>query len=180
MQRFLLIMLCSVCAGCFNPAALQVSSDESAEAQPEEPAAGGAPRDNAAPAAEGAELPIVKARVVDKQAAMAENPNLRETENAVNAGDPLSAATQSYFAAGSNIHLLNFKHQIDIFQAQYDRYPTFDEFAKMFQVDEVDYGKGLKPWQMYAYDSSDGTVCLLEDREIRRIRSEANGVEYEE
>jgi hypothetical protein len=177
MQRCLPIVLCCLCAGCFNPSAFKVSSDESDGAKPAAP--GAAPQNNAPPAAQGPAFPDVKARVVDKQVAMAENPNLRETENGINAMDPISSASQSYFALGSRVHLLNFKHQIDIFQAQYERYPTFDEFADMMQVNQVEY-KGLKPWQMYAYDSSDGTVCILEDLDVKRARYEAAGIEYEE
>ena len=92
---------------------------------------------------------------------------------------PVSSATQSYFALGSRIHLLNFKHQIDIHQALNDRFPTFDEFSEMMQTQDVEF-KGLKPWQMYAYDSSDGTVCILEDPDVKRARREAAGLETEE
>jgi hypothetical protein len=176
MQRLIPVLLCCLCAGCFDPTALQVSSDETPEAETDSPVApaGGAP-----PVAVRPGFPDVEAQVVDKQVAMAENPNLRETENEINAMDPLSAASQSYFALGSRIHLMNFKHQVDIMRELNDRYPTFDEFAEMMQTHDVEF-KGLKPWQMYAYDSSDGTVCILEDLDVKRARYEAADIPYPE
>ena len=180
MQRFIPFVVCCLCAGCFDPTALRVSSDETPDAEAAAPAApAAAPDGNGPPAAAAAGIPDVPAQVVDKQVAMAENPNLRETENGIDAMDPVSQASQSYFALGSRIHLLNFKHQIDIMQALNDRYPTFDEFSEMMQTQDVEF-KGLKPWQMYAYDPSDGTVCILEDPDVKRARREAAGLEYEE
>ncbi len=180
MQRFIPVVLCCLCAGCFDPTALQVSGDETPEADPGAAADPAAALQAGAPPAAGAPaFPEIEAQVVDKQVAMAENPNLFETENGINAMDPVSAASQSYFNLASRIHLANFKHQIDIMQALNDRYPTFDEFSEMMQTQDVEF-KGLKPWQMYAYDSSDGTVCILEDPDVKRARYEEAGVEYEE
>ena len=180
MQRLIPVVLCCLCAGCFNPTALQVSSDGSSEADADSSdARAGAPEGGAPPEAVAPVIMDVEAQVVDKQVAMAENPNLRETENEIDAMDPVSAASQSYFALGSRIHLLNFKHQVDIMRELNDRYPTFEEFSEMMRTHDVEF-KGLKPWQMYAYDSSDGTVCILEDLDVKRARHEAAGLEYDE
>lgn len=180
MPRFLPVLACCLATGCFDPSALQVTTEETADNEPAGPVDPVAAVDGDAPdAVITPTFPDVPAQVVDKQVALAENPNLRETENAIDAMDPASAAAQSYFALGSRIHLLNFKHQIDLYQAEHDRFPTFDEFAEMMRIHQVEF-KGLKPWQMYAYDSSDGTVCILEDPEVKRARYEEAGLEYEE
>jgi hypothetical protein len=156
-----------------------VSSDESAEPEPAAPAQAPAAGPRANGAAAAPVIADVPAKVVDKQVALAENPRLREVTNGVNAGDPLTATTQSFFAAGSRVRMTNFQHQVDIMRELNDRYPTFDEFTEMMQVHQVEY-KELKPWQMYAYDSSDGTVCILEDPDVKRARYEAIGLPYEE
>lgn len=179
MRRLFPLLLCCLCVGCFDLRGLQVSGDGAEEAEPAAPGAApaGAPQANGAPAAPV--IADVPAQVVEKPVAMAENPRLRVVTNDVNAGDPLSAATQSYFAAGTRVQMMNFEHQMAIMRELNDRYPTFDEFAEMMQVHQVKY-RELKPWQMYAYDPSDGSVCILEDPDVKRARYEAIGLEYEE
>lgn len=173
--------------GCIDPAAFK-SADQKQESAPPAGAgqAGPPPAAAAAPAAapvaqprgENA-IPDVEAVIVDKPKALAENPSYVETENKINAGDPLSAATQSYFALGSRVHLLNFKHDIDLYKAEHDRFPTYEEFIGRFRQFDIKM-KMLKPWQVYAYDQTDGTMVILEDRAEKKRRYEAAGLEYKD
>jgi hypothetical protein len=176
-----------VTAGCIDPAAFKTAEQKPADTPP--PAAApprGAPPavapGGAAPAAQPQgehAIPDVESVIVDKKKALAENPGYVETENKINAGDPLSAASQSYFNLGSRAHLLNFKHNLDIYKAANERYPTYDEFIEMFRQFDIKF-KMIKPWQVYAYDQTDGTVVILEDRAEKKRRYEAAGLEYKE
>jgi hypothetical protein len=188
MKQILLAAIVLVCCGCLDPSAFQTKPEETAAPAPPPAAAPPAAEPDAAPgvavqpaaAAQGANaIPDVEAVIVDKQKAMAEKPGYVETETKINAGDPLSAATQSYFALGQRVQLLNFKHNIDLYQAANERYPTYDEFIEMFRQFDVKM-KMLKPWQVYAYDQTDGTMVVLEDREEKKRRYEAAGIEYTE
>lgn len=181
MKRILLASLAVLACGCIDPAALKPSAEPVAEDSP--PPEAVTPAQPAAPAVvmpQGeAAIPDVEAIIVDKSKALAENPSYRVTENRIDAGDPLSAVSQSYFALGSRIHLQNFKHNIDIYYAANDRWPTYEEFIEMFRQFDVKL-KHLKPWQVYAYDQTDGTIVIMEDLAEKKRRYEEAGLEYTE
>lgn len=117
-------------------------------------------------------------KLVDKRKALADNPALIEVENKINAGDPLTAASQSYFNLGSRANILNFQHNLQIWEAAEGRKPTFDEFNTMFKQANADL-KGLYPWQVYAYDDQDGSICVLEDHAEKKRLYEAQGLKLE-
>jgi hypothetical protein len=180
MQRFVPVVLVALYSGCLDPAAFQAREETPAEPAPPPVAVApaGEPPPVVAPTGEGA-IPDVEAIIVDKPKALAENPSYRETENKINAMDPLSAVTQSYFALGSRVHLQNFKHNVDIFYAANERWPTYDEFIEMFAQFDVKL-KHLKPWQVYAYDQNDGTIVVMEDLAEKKRRYAEAGLEYKE
>lgn len=167
--------------GCVDPSMLdgnKMVGDAGEEAAP----AAADPGANA-PADPGAPAPVKESgfskldwKLVNYQEAMKDNPNLVEVENKINAVDPLSAATQSYFSLGSRVHLAAFKHSIDLHKAQYEKNPTFEEFEAMLRQSNVDL-QALYPWQAYAYNAEEGTIVILEDRAEKRRMHEERGLE---
>lgn len=184
MRSLLLLVLICLVGGCVDPSALERAREEAAkaeeEAEPEPPPVAQQPPAGG-PAAPNPKrgIPDVEARVVDKQKAMAENPELKEVGGKINALDPVSQATQSYFVLGQRVHLLNFKHQIDLHKAQYGSNPTFDQFMDYAKQMQIEF-KMLKPWQVYAYDESDGSITVLSDYAEKRRRYEEAGLEFKE
>jgi hypothetical protein len=182
MQRLLIAAVLTVSCGCLDPAAFQSKKPDAAAPAPpqaaapvQQPAAAPAP----APQGENA-IPDMEAQIVDKQRALAENPSLVETSNKMNTTDPILAISGAYFSAASRAEILAFQHNIDIWKAANDdRYPSYQEFMDMYRTARVKF-KGVKPYQVYAYDQSDGTICILEDRAEKKRRYEAAGIEYTE
>lgn len=106
-----------------------------------------------------------EARLVDKQAAMAENPKLVEVTNTIDAVDPVSAATQGYFAGVNKALIPMIEREVVAFEIENNRNPTFDELKSRLDRGGVKL-LGLKSWQMYAYDESDGTITVLSDPDL--------------
>jgi hypothetical protein len=169
-------------AGCIpsvtNPPAATAESEPAAP----EPAAAA----EVEPAGDEAEAPApaprqpqgfskVEWKLVDRNAALQENPDLIEVENRIDATDPLMAATQSYFTLGSRAQLSAFKHSINLYKAQHDKNPPFGEFEQMLKQANVSL-QGLYPWQVYAYDDQTGELCILEDRAEKRRLHEERGL----
>ena len=100
--------------------------------------------------------------LVDKQQAMAENPNYVETDNDNNAGDYFSAVAGAYFSAASQIHVAQLTHEVRLREAMDGRKPTFEEFETILKNAGVQL-KGLYPWQVYAYDDRTGQITILTD-----------------
>ena len=118
----------------------------------------------------------MRARFVDREVALKENPNLVDTKNRITASDPLSTAGQGLFAATSQLSVLTMQHNIDIMKAVEDRNPTFAEMDKMLKDNNIEM-TGLYPYQVYAYDAKTGTICVMEDPvEKERIRKEQGGL----
>ena len=137
-------------------------------------------QNNPAPAAAPAQpprpsFPKNNSEIYDKKKLMAENPNLIEVENKIRASDPLTAASQSYFAIGSRAQVLNMKHDLDLYHAEHGRWPTFDEFKQRLQQYNVELS-GVYRWQVYAYDETDGTISILENREMKKQIYENAGI----
>lgn len=183
MKHLVLATLVATACGCIDPSAFQKKAEDAAAAnEAAAPPAAEQPAPQAPPVMmpQGeAAIPDVEAIIVDKQKVLAEHPDWQETEEKINAMDPLSAATQSYFALGQRVHLQNFKHNIDIFYAAEGRWPTYDEFVQMFSQFDVKL-KHLKPWQVYAYDQTDGTIVVMNNLEEKKRRYEAAGLEFKE
>ena len=124
-------------------------------------------------------FPQDNTKLVDKKAVLAENPNLVETENRINATDPLTAVSQSYFSIGSRAQLMALKHAVDLHKAQYDKPPTFAEFESMLKSSGAAL-KGLYRWQVYAYDETTGQIVILEDRAMKKRLYEEQGLKLDE
>jgi hypothetical protein len=118
-----------------------------------------------------------EAKLVDMNKALAENDKLVEVENRISANNYVSALSQSYFALGSRVQVLNLKHQIDIMYNVDERYPSFQEFSDLLRQSGVKLGQ-LYEWQMYAYDDKTGEIGILEDRALKKQKYEASGREY--
>ena len=118
----------------------------------------------------------MRARFVDREAALQENPNLVDTQNRITAGDPLSTAGQGLFAATSQLSVLAMQNNINIMKAVEDRNPTFAEMEKMLKDNNIEM-TGLYPYQIYAYDAKTGTISVMEDPvEKERIKNEQGGL----
>lgn len=155
-------------------------ADRKPDAEPAAEAPAAAPQAQAAvPAAQPPREVAFKreAKLVDKNKAMAENPALIEVENKINASDPITAISQSYFNAASRIHTVQLKHSVDLMKASEDRWPTFEEFEKLLKQHTVEL-TGLYPWQVYAYDDQTGGISILEDRAEKKRQYEAAGRDY--
>ena len=100
---------------------------------------------------------------VDYQVATAENPNLVVVENKINASDPISAATQGFFTV-SKVYVPVIEQQAQAHRALHGKLPTFEELKVEFDEANQQF-KGLKPWQMYAYDAETGRAMILSDPE---------------
>lgn len=179
MIRLALLSTAVLLCGCIDPsslkpAAVDEDSEPAAEAQPAPP--GVAPVGvQVGPGHQG----VIEARIVDKQQVLADNPDLVQVENGISAKDPFTAASQSYFNLASRAELLAFQHNIQVYYfANDERYPSYEQFMDLFRTSGVKL-RGLKPWQMYAYDSSDGTICILEDPTEKARRREEAGLEPE-
>jgi hypothetical protein len=171
-------------AGCTNTLdEAQTTTDTAAPRQdvppdPEAPQAEPQPPGAAAePAADPKPVPITKreARLVDKQKAMQENPQLKEVENRINASDPLTAVAQSYFTIGSRAQVAAMQHNLRIQKEIDGQWPTFEQFQQMLKQSNVKLS-ALYPYQMYAYDQSTGGIVILEDPEEKRQHYERAGL----
>ncbi len=169
----IVVLLCA--AGCIDPKMMKSSkkSEEGAKAESAPAPAAAAPAAPATPS-----FPSDNTKLTDRKQMMAENPKLVEVENRINATDPLSSASQSYFALGSRAQLLNMKHAIDLYKAEHEKFPPFAEFEKMIRDANVPL-KGIYRWQVYAYDDSTGELCILEDREYKKREYEKAGLQYD-
>lgn len=174
-------LLCFVTSGCMDWSSVFAKKAEEKAADAGPPAAA-PPAAPAAPAAQGAVVQAPEntvgsdlvAKIVDKQKALQERPQLFETQNKITANDPIFAPAQGLRAAGSKVEMLAFEHTIQIHKAQSpdDKFPTYEEFMDYYKQANVQL-KGLKPWQVYAYDSTTGTISLMEDPvEKERIEKE--------
>ena len=106
------------------------------------------------------------AKFVDYNKAIEENPDLEVVTNDINAGDPISAAAQGYFNAASKLHVQEIQRQAEMMKVMSDNqtYPTFEQLKAAWQGQTF---KGLKSWQMYAYNAETGQVVILSDPELQ-------------
>lgn len=119
--------------------------------------------------------------IVDKRKALADNPKLISLEkNELGELNPLNYATKAYFAGVSQATVAALQHEIDLTKAMNDdKPPPFAEFEQMLKRNNVKL-RGLYRWQVYAYDDKDGSICILEDRELKKAEHEKAGLEYKE
>ena len=108
-----------------------------------------------------------QAPLVEKSAAMAENPNLIETVNTSSSSNYLVAVKDSGFAGVSRTQIAILNREVETLRAVNGDYPDFETFKAYLDNAGMQYA-GLKPYQMYAYDEPKHTVVLLEDTELRK------------
>ncbi|MCA9073438.1 MAG: hypothetical protein KDA93_00290 [Planctomycetaceae bacterium] len=145
------------------------SSEEAAPAAEVKPAEG----EEKAPAVKKPEhFKKRVAELVDKKKAMADNPNLVETKNAITSDNYAIAITQGYFAAASKVQLIQLEHTVRNMQALEDRWPTLEEFQKILTDNNIKLGH-LYPYQMYFYDPETGEIGILEDSVKRQELKDA-------
>lgn len=171
-------LLCALTSGCMDWSAVfakKPAEEKAADAAPPvaAPPAAAAPAGQAAAQVQGNTIGSeIAARVVDKKKALEERPQLFETKNSITASDPIFAPAQGLRAAGSKVEMIAFENTIQLHKAQYDKYPTYAEFMDYYKQAHVQL-KGLKPWQVYAYDEETGTISLMEDPvEKERVEKE--------
>lgn len=166
--------------GCIDPSMVKAKKAPASQSDEGDaaPAVGGVVE---APAADGgAAMAQDNTKLVDKKKAMAENPGWVETQNRINATDPVTAASQAYYALPSKAQMLNMKHQIDIIKADNNnRPPTFEEFNKLLVENQVKL-KGIYRWQVYAYDDETGDIVILENRAMKKAEYEKAGLKLDE
>ncbi|MEZ6064271.1 MAG: hypothetical protein R3B90_00855 [Planctomycetaceae bacterium] len=104
-----------------------------------------------------------EAKLVDRHVFMAEHPNAIEREkNVIEATGYLSAVSQGYFAAASQVTILQLQHDLQLQkQLNNDKWPTFDAYKKILDTHGVKL-KGLRKTQVYAYDDQTGNISILE------------------
>jgi hypothetical protein len=73
-----------------------------------------------------------------------------------------SFVTTAYYAPASRASALAFKHNMDIWKAANDRYPTYKEYITQTKQFDLKMAK-LPPWQVWAYDERTGELKVLED-----------------
>jgi hypothetical protein len=117
------------------------------------------------------------AKVVDKKAEMAKNPNLVVVENKISGNDPITVAASAYISMSSSIHISNFKHNMDIWKTANDiGNPSYAQFMTLAK--DLSYA-ALPPYQMYGYDADTGSLVILEDKADKKRRYEAAGIPFE-
>lgn len=113
------------------------------------------------------------AKVVDKKAAMAANPELVEVPNSLQGGDPISLAASAYFTIRGRASTLGLQNELKTFKALNERNPTYDELVGMMKTHGVEFAM-LPRYQTYGYDAQAGTIVVLEDKaEKARLYKEA-------
>lgn len=121
-------------------------------------------------------------KIVDRNKAIAENPDLVEVVNETDATGYMEAISQSHFAAVSKLNTaqMEYNSKLQSFIDATDnggadpKPQTFEEFSKAVKMNSNNM-KGLYPWQAYAYDETTGKVTVLEDRaEKKRMYEEAD------
>ncbi|MCA9054366.1 MAG: hypothetical protein KDA75_11045 [Planctomycetaceae bacterium] len=119
-----------------------------------EPVAEEAPRQNALQR---------EAKLVDRRAFLQEHPDAVEREkNVINASDPISAASQGYFAGVSSLMISAYEHDLQLQKQLNDnKWPSFDAYKTILDTHGVKL-KGLKKGQVYAYDDQTGQITILE------------------
>jgi len=120
-----------------------------------------------------------EARLVDYAEAR-KNPRIVQVENRIDASDPLTASYQSYFSLGSRATLAGFRHNLNL-QKELNggNWPSFEEFSRSVQQMRIEFVPIL-PWQMLAYDQTDGSLVLLEDKGEKIQRYRAKGIPLDE
>lgn len=124
-------------------------------------------------------------KIVDRNKALAENPDLVEVVNETDATGYLEAVSQSHFAAVSKLNQAQMEYNsklqsyIDATETRGEdpKPQTFEEFSKAAKMNSNNM-KGLYPWQAYAYDETTGKVTILEDRSEKKRMYEEIGREY--
>jgi hypothetical protein len=105
-----------------------------------------------------------EAMLVDRNAFLQEHPNATEIEkNVINSDGYLGSVSQGYFAAASQVTIVNLQHDLEL-QRNLDpnyRWPTFAKYKEILDTHGVKL-KGLKKRQVYAYDDQTGNVSILE------------------
>ena len=105
--------------------------------------------------------------LVDMREAMSENPKLYKTTNKSVAGDYLTAVKDAGFAGASSAQASALRHDLDIWKAANDRWPTYEEYRDQWKNTGQGLA-GLKPYQMWAYDDETGEVAILEDPDEKK------------
>ncbi len=125
-------------------------------------------------------------KIVDRNKALEENPDLVEVDNDSDAKDPISAISKMYFSPISRINKTTMEHNAKLQSfinaadgAEDPKPPTFEEFNRDAKLNSNNV-KGLKPWQVYAYDETTGKVTILEDRSLKKRLFEEQGLKFEE
>ncbi|MBT6156517.1 MAG: hypothetical protein HOL01_21950 [Planctomycetaceae bacterium] len=138
---------------------------------------GGAAQPAAPPKDPSSIIGKTTAKVVDKKAEMAKNPNLVVVENKVSGNDPITVAASAYISATSKISVLTFESNMKTWKAlNNNQNPSYAEFQKMAK--DLSYA-ALPPFQMYGYDSDTGSLVVLEDKADKKRRYEAAGIPFE-
>lgn len=118
------------------------------------------------------------ARIVDRTKATAENPALVEVGGSLQGGDPVSLAASAYIDLRGRASTLGLQNDLKLFRGEHDRNPTYDELVAMMKTHNVSFTE-LPPYQVYAYDSKAGTICILEDKDEKARRYKAAGIPLE-
>ncbi|MBX3443132.1 MAG: hypothetical protein KF774_12065 [Planctomyces sp.] len=169
---FVALLLAGSLAGCKQ--ANDPEPPPNAPAGPEEPAQA------AAPTQTGGLLERLTTTMVDKQQALADNPDLVVLEkNVFSVTDPITYAGKAYFSTVSQVQMAAIKQWVDGHEILNDRLPTFEEVDQMLKQQGIRL-QGLYRWQKYGYDATDGSISILEDAEYKRSEREKAGLPPEE
>ena len=107
---------------------------------------------------------------------MAANPNLKVLEkNEFKASDPITYVSKAYFAGVGTVEMATLKHAVDLYYAEHEKNPTFEEFSKMMTTSKVRL-QGLYRWQVYGYDAEGGSIMILEDPDKKKAEYEKAGL----
>lgn len=117
--------------------------------------------------------------VVDKQQAMADNPNLVVVEDKVKGSDPLTVAGSAYVVMSARVSTFGFQQALKVFKAQHGRNPTYEEFTQMMQENNVQFAK-MRPYRKYGYDAETGGIVILEDKALKAEIFKERGIPLEE
>lgn len=163
------------CLNAFDAKSKDAGKQEQAAAPP------AAKQPDAAPAAAKDPDNIIGKKtkeLLDKEKAMAENPDLVVHEVHTLGNDPLTQYGNANVKAATFLGTIPLKQQVQIVQATEGRNPTYAEMVTWMKQYNVEL-PAMRPYYHYAYDAKTAAVLVLEDKALKAQIYKEKGIPLE-
>ncbi len=133
------------------------------------------------------QAPIVKTKTIPKEEAKIvrwpdyknEHPETVVVDGKVEGWDPFSIAGSAYVSMTNKINAMQFESEIKILKAEQGRPPTYDEFLERVKKYNLKF-HDQHPYRLFGYNEKEGTMVMLEDKEIKREIYKKKGIPLDE